>query len=133
MTRRSPLATKPLVVLAAWTIFVWVNRVRNIVKDQGWVAHWRMGAAGLFVVAAVALLVLVALVRQVGERRVEWLGLGLAVVGGVWWLVRDASILLGDHSSGFKVVHTVLATVTIGLSVWVVLSTPKPVTSSGYG
>jgi hypothetical protein len=32
------------------------------------------------------------------------------------WVVRDVSILAADHEVGFKVVHTVLAVVSIVLS-----------------
>ncbi len=33
------------------------------------------------------------------------------------WVVRDVGILVADHEVGFKVVHTVLAVVSIVLSV----------------
>ena len=32
------------------------------------------------------------------------------------WVVRDAGILLADHEAAFKVVHTVLAVVSIALA-----------------
>jgi hypothetical protein len=34
-----------------------------------------------------------------------------------FWSIRGVGLLLGDHEAGFKVVHTVLAGVSIGLAV----------------
>ena len=54
------------------------------------------------------------------ESWVSALGVGLAVVGSLWWLVRGGQILVGDWDLSFKVVHTVLAVVVVALSVMVV-------------
>ncbi len=138
------MTVKPYVALAGWTLFVWGNRVRNIVRDEGWVTHWRMAVAVAFVVIALCLLTasllaasLLAAVfsKGVAGRRVDVvrpLGSALAVVGSIWWIVRDLGILVADHSVAFKVVHTVLATITVALSVWV-FRPGKRLPSAVYG
>jgi ABC-type spermidine/putrescine transport system permease subunit II len=133
------MTLKPYVALAGWTLFVWGNRIRNIVRDEGWVTHWRMAVAVAFVVVALCLLasVLLAVVvdRGAADRGVavvRLLGSALAVVGSIWWIVRDLGILLADHSVPFKVVHTVLAAITVALSVWV-FRPGKRLPSAVYG
>ena len=42
-----------------------------------------------------------------------------AITGILWWLVRGVGTLAADFSVGFKIVHTVLALVTIGLGLLV--------------
>jgi hypothetical protein len=54
-------------------------------------------------------------------RRARWTDKAVLALAG-WtvgvWVVRDVGILTGDHGVGFKVVHTVLAVVSIALSVF---------------
>lgn len=117
MNRRLDLA-----VLAGWTLLVWVGRVRNVVADDalaGWALTWRVAVSVAFTTAAIVLAVslvrtprLIAPPQSLSDR----LGVGLAVIGIAWWLVRGTGILLADHSAGFKLVHTVLALVTVALS-----------------
>lgn len=128
------MTLKPYVALAGWTLFVWGNRIRNIVRDEGWVTHWRMAVAVAFVVVALCLLasVLLAVVVDRGAAVVRLLGSALAVVGSIWWIVRDLGILLADHSVPFKVVHTVLAVITVALSAWV-FRPGKRLPSAVYG
>ena len=133
------MTVKPYVALAGWTLFVWGNRIRNIVRDEGWVTHWRMAVAVAFVVIALCLLAasLLAAVfsKGVAGRRVDVvrpLGSALAVVGSIWWVVRDLGILFADHSVAFKVVHTALAVITVALSVWV-FRPGKRLPSAVYG
>ena len=45
---------------------------------------------------------------------------GLAVWTTAVWIVRSLTILAGDRATGFKVVHGVLAVVSIALAVWAV-------------
>ena len=55
-----------------------------------------------------------------GPSRVHAVGVrGVAAVHAGVWLVRGTGIALGDRALGFKVVHTVLALVSIGLAGWV--------------
>ncbi len=110
----------PVAALVAWTLFVWIGRVRNIIDDEtlfGWSRNWRLGFATSFIALAVGVGGLA--IRQLTvEAANPWLAnlvAILAVYGIVVWLIRGADIVLGDHSVGFKVVHAVLAVVSIGL------------------
>ncbi len=103
----------------AWTAVVWVGRIRNVVGDDELTA----GARTWRLIVAIAFLVLAALVatlplglwdrRPLGSNR-------LVAVFCLWtivfWTVRGGGLLFEDHDAGFKVVHTVLALVSIGLA-----------------
>jgi hypothetical protein len=89
-------------VLAGWTAFVWLTRIKNADGDLG---------ATLVAVAFVAL----ALAVVVRHRA----AIALAALTIVVWSVRTPMILLHDHDGAFKGVHTALALVSIGLSAWV--------------
>jgi hypothetical protein len=123
----------PVLVLLAWTLFVWVGRVRNIVADDdlaGWGRVGRLALAVSFVVLGVA--TLVALVRRsVRGRLLDALVLVLASWTTLVWVVRGAGIVYADHDFAFKAVHVVLAVVSIAVSGWAVQSrrrsTPAPV------
>lgn len=92
-----------LLVLPLWTLFVWVGRIRNIVDGDE-------SKAGVIIPIILTVLALVALVDR---RR----GLPLLAVATVAvWAVRVPIVLLRDHSVGFKVVHVVLALVSIGFA-----------------
>lgn len=79
-------------------------------------------------VVPVALVVL-AVVAIVRPRR--WARL-LALVASFAWLVRVPIILLSDHDTSFKVVHTALAVVTWVLAAWTLhVQARHPVTASG--
>ena len=96
--------------LAGWTVFIWGTRVRNIARDGG-------GGLSLLValgMVALAALVAVALVRDGTPR---WAVPALAAATVAAWAVRVPVILLGDHGTAFKVVHTVLAVVSVALAV----------------
>ena len=111
--RRRPYA----LALVAWTFFVWTTRIGNIWRDADLDTGEKVGRTGLalsFTVLAVG--VLVALWR--GSPRARTVAVGaLAAWSTAVWVVRDARILVADHEVGFKVVHTVLAVVSIVLSV----------------
>ena len=110
---RTPAPTRsPLVpaALAGWTVFVWGTRVRNIARDGG-------GSLSLIVALALVglgVLVAVSLVRGGTPR---WAVPALAAATVAAWAVRAPMILTGDHGVAFKVVHTVLALVSVGLAV----------------
>jgi hypothetical protein len=101
-----------VLVLAGWTLAIWTGRVRNVVADGGEAADLivPVGLLGLAVLALVA------------PRR-AWI---LATTTVAVWLVRLPLVLVHDHSAGFKVVHSVLAAVSIGLAVWVLRSAGRP-------
>lgn len=116
----------PATGLTAWTLFVWVGRVRNILADEdlaGWSMTWRLALALTFVALATALALL--LTRHLRSDRDEvgallrQVAVGLAGYGIVVWVIRGTDIIVGSHPVGFKVVHAVLAVVTIALGAMV--------------
>lgn len=108
-----------VVALVAWTFFVWTTRIGNIWNDDDLDTAGKVGRTALalsFTVLAAA--VVVALVKQ--RDRPGWLRAtvgALAVWTIVSWLVRGTGIVVGDHDTAFKVVHAVLAVVSIALAV----------------
>jgi hypothetical protein len=92
--RRWPV---PVLVFLAWTVFVWAGRIRN----------------GGSVLLAVSFLALAAIALWRGGRWITALAVWTVAV----WAVRTPYILVHDHPAGFKVVHTVLALVSIALAV----------------
>ena len=110
---RRPL---PVLLLALWTLFVWLTRVRNVVGDDDLGAGGRVAGlalAGSFVVLAAV--VLEGLRRR--DRRLEVATVALAAWTVLVWLVRGVDIALGGHSTGFVVVHLVLAATSVALAV----------------
>jgi hypothetical protein len=104
--------------LVVWTFFVWTTRIGNIWRDEDLDAAGKVGRTALalsFTVLAIA--VIVAL-----WRRASWTGNAVLALAG-WttlvWAIQGIGILIRDHDIGFKVVHTVLAVVSIGLA-WLV-------------
>ena len=102
-------------LLVAWTLFVWLTRVRNALGDDDLSTAGKAGALVLsasFVVLAG--LVLDATVRH-GDRRaalVALLGLWTVVV----WPVRVVQIAAANHGAGFVVVHVALGVLSIALA-----------------
>lgn len=119
-------AAIPVMALTAWTLFVWVGRIRNILSADdltGWSLFFRATTAVGFTLFGLALTG--ALVWYVYTRHpmalplVTWLSAPLAMIGIVFWAARGTAIALGDYDIGFKAVHSVLALVTITLGLWV--------------
>lgn len=113
---------RPLLVLAAWTLLVWVGRIRNVISVDdldGWAFTWRLAVALGFVGAGAAL----GITTLSGRPVCRTIGAALAAVGIAWWLIRGGAILVGDYEFGFKAVHTVLALTTVALGAWVLRST----------
>lgn len=121
---RTPTHTQWLLALGAWTVFVWFQRIGNVLGDDelaGFAQVWRVVVAVGFVAAGLALVGAV-VADQRGRslgRLASPIGVGLAVVGSTWWILRGGQILIGDWDLAFKAVHTVLAVVVVGLSVMV--------------
>jgi Na+/melibiose symporter-like transporter len=120
--------------LAAWSLFVWVNRITNA---------WT-GDEGLFsklvstVLAAALIVVAVAAVSEVWRRDARRAALlSKALAGGTIavWVVRAPMILLGGWSIGFLVVHMVLAAASIALAVvvWRAVSADTEALDAGPG
>ena len=117
-------------LLALWTLFVWVGRIRNLAQEPGPIldaSRWSFGGSVLFTALGVALLgvVVVDRVRATGApvRRVV---LPLAALTTVVWVVRGIDIAIGHHTEGFIAVHLVLAVVSIVLAVAAVRGVPAP-------
>lgn len=111
--RRRPFA----LALVAWTFFVWTTRIGNIWRDADLDTGEQVGRTGLALsFTLLALAVVGALWRGSARARLVTVG-ALAGWSTAVWVVRDARILVADHEIGFKVVHTVLAVVSIVLSV----------------
>jgi len=122
-----------LLALGSWTVFVWFQRIGNVIGDDdlsGFARIWRLVVAVGFVAAGMALVgCVVAGQRSVAGQRggggaglgrfASPLGVGLAAVGSTWWILRGGQILIGEWELAFKAVHTVLAVVVVGLSVMV--------------
>ena len=107
----------PRLLLIGWTLLVWTSRIRNVVADEDLSTGgrtWRIGAAVVFIglagAYAVSLRWSVSWGRSVLAALVVW------TVG--WWSIRGIGILLDDHDVGFKVIHTVLMAISIGLAMW---------------
>jgi hypothetical protein len=103
--------------LVGWTFLVWTTRIANIWSDADLDTGERWGRTLLavsFTVLAIA--AAVALWRRLGQATVVAVG-ALAAWTIAVWVVRGIGILAADHDLGFKVVHTVLAVVSIVLAV----------------
>ncbi len=107
-------------LLVGWTAVVWVGRLRNVLGEDGLTAGaraWRILIAVVFLVAAALVATLPLGLwhrRPLGSTR-------LVSVFCLWtivfWAVRGGGLLFAEHEAGFKVAHTMLALVSIGLAV----------------
>lgn len=99
-------------VLIGWTVVLWISRLRNVLTDDDLTDTGRAVRVGV-----VALFVALALVAALGLRRGRPQALVVLIVWTVgYWLIRGGGILIGDWSVTFKVVHTVLMVVSVGLA-----------------
>ena len=131
MSSRRPSHVQWLLALAGWTFFVWFQRIGNVLDDDdlvGFARTWRLGVSIAFVAVALVVVGGALVARRANsdgasagsDSLVSTLGVGLAAVGSLWWVVRGGLILVGDWELAFKAVHTVLAVVVVALSVMVV-------------
>lgn len=116
----------PVIALVAWTFLVWTTRIGNIWRDDALDTSGRVGRTAL----ALSFTVLAALVVGALLRRPALVRPAVVALAG-WtaavWVVRDTSILVGDHDTAFKVVHTILAVISIALAAWAFRSLRQPV------
>lgn len=134
---RSP-QLRPALALSAFTLLVWTTRIRNIWTDDALSTAGQLGRTALavaFTAFAAAVLWVWWQARRHGGAVVSWAP-ALVRAFAVWtvgvWVVRATQIAAADHETGFVVVHTVLAAVSIGLAVWAAravrtVPTPEPV------
>ncbi|MEJ7584503.1 MAG: hypothetical protein WKF43_10565 [Acidimicrobiales bacterium] len=111
MARLRPL---PVAALAAWTLFTWVSRVGLAWGDDDLSTAAKVVATfPILIFVALALTVGVTLLTR-GRLRPPTLALAGWTIG--YWALRLPWILAQDHPGAFKVVHTALAAVAVGLA-----------------
>ncbi len=103
-----------------WTLVVWATRIDNIWADEGLDTAGKLARTALavsFVVFAVLTLAWAGRERRHGFRPCTIYLLGpFAAWTVLVWVIRGAGIVVDDHGAAFKVVHTVLAAVSIVLA-----------------
>ncbi len=111
--------TRLLAVLIAWTIVVWVGRVRNVLADDGLATidrSWRLLVAGVFLgFAGISIAVMAGWLKRhpVGSTR---LVATFCLWTAAFWAVRWFGMVFGDHDARFKLVHSALALVSVVLA-----------------
>lgn len=120
MTSPRTVLAPAALFLTGWTVFLWVSRLRNVVtndelSDAG--RNWRIAVVAIFVGLGIA--------ATIGMFRRSLVLLRVLVMWSIgYWIIRGGGILIGDWSAGFKIVHTVLMAVTLGLCAWVMRTVP---------
>lgn len=120
----------PVFGFAALTLLIWGNRIwlawTNDEDTVGEKLVWSTPIT-LFVLAAAAVLVLQA--RRVDPASTGFTRLVRVFAGGTvaYWAIRAPMILLADHELPFKVVHGVLAVVSIAAAIaaWRAVAGPQ--------
>jgi hypothetical protein len=119
---RDALRPPACAALAGWSLFVWTTRIGNIWND----AEASTGAKVASTALALSFTVLALAVLAAGWRRAEPQRYAAVVALAAWttgvWVARMTTIATGDREVGFKVVHGVLAVVSIALAGWAVRS-----------
>lgn len=113
-------AVGPVVAFAAWTLFVWGSRIRNIWVDDALSTAGQVGRTAVSVVFCTLAILAAATVwrartRGLAAHEHRFLQ-GVAVVTMGYWAVRVTQIVLADHDAGFTAVHVVLGVVFWALS-----------------
>jgi hypothetical protein len=119
----TPDRLRPALALAAFTLFVWTTRIRNIWTDDSLTIAGQLGRTALsltFTAFAVAVLWL----WWQGRRRGAVAPSARTVVSlfAAWtigvWAIRAVQIASAGHDAAFVAVHTALAVVSTVLAVW---------------
>ena len=105
-------------LLVAWTVFLWLSRLRNVLADDDLTTTGRI--VRVLVVAAFVSLAAFATVGMLRKQVLPLVVLTIWTIG--YWLVRGTGILIGDWSISFKVVHTALMITSLGLAALVLRS-----------
>ena len=100
-------------VLIAWTVFLWLSRLRNVLNDEDLTSGGRAIRVGVVVV-----FVAMAAAAAVAVRRRKPIVLVVFLCWTVgYWLVRGTGILIdGGYSLSFKAIHTLLMVISLTLS-----------------
>ena len=111
----------PVAGLVAWTLFVWLSRVGLAWSDDSMSSGEKVLQTLPPVLFSVSALATGAVLLGRGlDRRPELLGRVTTAFAGFtifYWAIRIPLILANDHEVGFKVVHAVLAIVSVALAV----------------
>ncbi len=94
---------------------MWTTRIRNVLGDDE--ASTTSTMTGL--VMSVMLIGLAAAVTVGVLTHRSWMRQALMALGAVTvgvWLVRATDIVVSDHGAAFKIVHVVLALISIALA-----------------
>lgn len=115
-------------VFAAWTLFVWVGRFRNLRADPEPTGRWTAVGVAAFVILGAVLAASLVRGRLTGNWRRDAgpAVAALAALTTVVWLIRAIEISFDDHPAGFIAVHVVLAVVSIALAAGSVLAWRSP-------
>ncbi len=114
-------------VNAAWMTFVWITRIRNAAGDDVISSSTRTLA---YLLSGACLTAAAALVLVGVRRRPVKLAIGIAYAHCAVWVIRGTQIALGDRGAAFKVVHVVLALVSIGLGALLIRSASRTVANA---
>lgn len=101
-----------MIVAGVWTLLVWATRIPLLEPDAS-LQDWLRIGAGLLAGAAV----LVSALRSQPGRLRAWINIGFAFAMIFLWLPSLLSVWATDNSVGFRIVHTVLAGVSMGFGV----------------
>jgi hypothetical protein len=116
MLRKAIRGHRAAVALVAWTFLIWTTRIANVWRDSDLDTGERWGPTLLalsFTILAIA--VVAALARRLGRATAVAVA-ALAAWTVAVWVVRGIGILAAGHDVGFKVVHTLLAVMSIVLA-----------------
>ena len=106
-------------VFACLTLLAWTTRIYNLFEDNE-VSNgeriWSLLVAAIFLSAAMAVIKI--LVGSWRDRNIKnsLLIPAFCIWTVTFWIVRSVGILIADHEAGFKIVHVLLATGFILLS-----------------
>ena len=106
-------------VFACSTLLAWTTRIYNLFEDNE-VSNgeriWSLLVASIFLLAAMAVIKI--LVGSWRDRNIKNSRLipAFCIETVTFWIVRSVGILIADHEAGFKIVHVLLATGFILLS-----------------
>ena len=106
-------------VFACSTLLAWTTRIYNLFEDNE-VSNgeriWSLLVASIFLLAAMAVIKI--LVGSWRDRNIKNSRLipAFCIWTVTFWIVRSVGILIAGHEAGFKIVHVLLATGFILLS-----------------